>query len=164
MGKAANDGRRRILKRYLSQYYRAKERQSALRRRLEELQAELRHPGASSPPFDATPVRGRTSNGAASLVFKIGEVEERIQKQIENEVKSVTDIMDMLELLPSGSMERSILEYRHIDCYPWGEIMSCVHFSRSSCFDYYNKGLDKLLAMETVQATLSEFEARLPHA
>lgn len=164
MEKATNDEMRRILKRYLSQYYRAKERQNALRRRLKELQMELRHPGASSPPFDTTPIRGKTSSGAASLVFKISEVEDRIQKQIEIEVKSVTDIMDMLEFLPSGSLERNILEYRHIDCYPWGEIMNCVHLSRSPCFEYYNKGLDNLLAMEAVQDTLSEFEARLPNA
>lgn len=152
---------RRILKRFLSQYYRAKDKQAVLRARLASLQAELRHPGVSVPPQDGIPVKGGVSNGAASLTFKIADIEERIQRQIEIEARSIIDIMDVIEFLPADTIERDILEYRHIDCKPWDKIMDCVHLTRSPCFEYYNKALDKLLTYKKVRVTLSEFEARL---
>ena len=142
---------RRLLRRYLSQYYRAKEKQAALRRRLAELQAELKNPGVNSHPLDGTYTKGgRTSSGAASLVIKIGV-----------QTRSVSDIMDVLDFLPAESTERDILEYRHIDCKPWNEIMDLVHLTRSPCFEHYNKGLDKLLTYKKVRATLEAYEERL---
>lgn len=153
---------RRLLRRYLSQYYRAKEKQAALRKRLAELKADLNDPGVNSPPLDSAPVRqGRHSDGAATLTFKIGEIEDRIQRQIEVQTKSVIDIMDVLDFLPAESTERDILEYRHIDCKSWSEIMNLVHLTRSPCFEHYNKGLDKLLTFKKVRATLSAYEDRL---
>ncbi len=153
---------RRLLRRYLSQYYRAKEKQAALRRRLAELQAELKNPGVNSRPLDGTYTKGgRTSSGAASLVIKIGDIEDRIQRQIEVQTRSVSDIMDVLDFLPAESTERDILEYRHIDCKPWNEIMDLVHLTRSPCFEHYNKGLDKLLTYKKVRATLEAYEERL---
>lgn len=155
---------RRLLKRYLSQYFRAKEKQAALRKRLAELQAELQHPGVRTPSLDKTPAKGQTSNGAASLIYKIGDIEDRIQRQIEVEAKSVNDIMDILDFLPPESTERDILEYRHIDCKSWDEIMDLVHLTRSPCFEYYNKGLDKLLTYKKVRVTLESFEERMNRA
>lgn len=153
---------RRLLRRYLSQYYRAKEKQAALRKRLKELQDELNHPGVNTPPLDSAPRKdGRTSNGAASLIFKIGDIEDRIQRQIEVEARSVNDIMDILDFLPAESTERDILEYRHIDCKSWNEICDLIHLTRSPCFEHYNKGLDKLLTYKKVRATLEAYEARL---
>ena len=153
---------RRLLRRYLSQYFRAKEKQEALRTRLAELKAELNDPGVKTPPLGSAPVkRGKHSDGAASLIFKIGDIEDRIQKQIEVQIKSVSDIMDVLDFLPAESTERDILEYRHIDCKGWNEICDLVHLTRSPCFEHYNKGLDKLLTYKKVRATLEAYEARL---
>lgn len=161
METATSNEDRRILKRYLSQYYRAKEKQAALRHRLEELQAELRHPGVNTPPLDGIPTRSKRNDGAAALIFKIGDIEERIQRQIDIEARSVAEIMNVLEFLPRESTERDILEYRHIDCKPWNEIMDLVHLTRSPCFEHYNKGLDKLLTYKKVRATLEAYETRL---
>lgn len=152
---------RRLLKRYLSQYYRAKEKQAALRSRLDELQSELRHPGVSTPPLDGIPVKSKHHDGAIALIFKIDDIEERIQRQIDIEVRSVAEIMDVLDFLPRESTERDILEYRHIDCKPWTEIQRLVHLTRSPCFEYYNRGLDKLLEFKKVRATLAAFDAKL---
>lgn len=153
---------RYLLRRYLSQYYRAKEKQAALRKRLKELQDELIHPSVSAPSLDSAPRKGgRTSNGAAALIFKIGDIEDRIQRQIEVEARSVNDIMDILDFLPAESTERDILEYRHIDCKSWNEICDLIHLTRSPCFEHYNKGLDKLLTYKKVRAMLEAYEAHL---
>lgn len=152
---------RQLLKRFLSQYYRAKDRQATLRARLASLQAELRHPGVKVPPPDGVPSKTGVSNGAASLTLKIADIEDRIQKQIEIEARSVIAIMDVIEFLPADTIERDILEFRHIDCKPWDKIMDCVHLSRSPCFEYYNKALDKLLTYKKVRRILSDYKERL---
>lgn len=149
------------LKRYLSQYYLAKERQSILRQRLADLQAELRHPSVQVQPVTGTRNKGRRpGGGAATLTLKIGDIEDRIQQQMEIEARSVTEIMDALDLLPPGSLERDILEYRHIDCKSWEEIQQLVHLTRSPCFEYYNRGLGMLLTYKKVRTALADFEAR----
>lgn len=152
---------RQLLKRFLSQYYRAKDRQATLRARLASLQAELKYPGVKVPPLDGIPGKTGVSSGAASLTLKIADIEDRIQKQTEIEAKSVIAIMDVIEFLPADTIERDILEFRHIDCKPWDKIMDCVHLSRSPCFEYYNKALDKLLTYKKVRRILSDYKARL---
>lgn len=152
---------RRILKRYLSQYYRAKDKQAVLRKRLEHLQAELRQPGVRYTPPKGIPFKPKPCIEAASLTIKISDIEDRIQQQANTEAQSIIDIMDMIEFLPADTLERDILEYRHIDCKSWNDIMKCVHLTRSPCFEYYNRALDKLLEYKKVRVTLSEWEARI---
>ncbi len=114
------------LKAYLSRYFRAKEKQTLLQKRLRRLQTEL--PSA--------------------------EIQNRIQQQANLERACMLEIMDVLDLLPPESMERTILELRHLDCKSWKEIHRSVYLTRSPCFIYYNKGLDKLLAMPEVRKKL----------
>ena len=142
------DGERgkRLLKRYLSQFYRAKKKQEDLRERAESLRAELRSCGGGE---------------LAAIAPILGDIEDRILRQTEAEAASVVGIMDILEFLPADSTERDILEYRHIDCRNWGDIMDQVHLSKSPTFDRYNKGLEKLLTFPKVVATLEAYEARL---
>ena len=156
------DENRRLLKRYLSQYYRATEKQGTLKRRLADLQAELRNPGISASTFTAQRrKKGKPSDGAAALTLKISEIENRIMQQLLTEAQSVGDIMDILDLLPPDSTEKEVLELRHIDSKSWTQIQRIAHLSRSPCFEYYNKGLDKLLAMDRVKIMLGNFKAKL---
>lgn len=136
MENAIQADERRLLKRYLARYFRAKEKQAVLQDRLGRLRSELGGPS------------GKEATGTVS------EIEARIQRQTALEEKSILEIMDVLDLLPSDSTERSILELRHIDCKPWREIHRAVHLTRSPCFDYYNRGLDQLLAMREVRLAL----------
>lgn len=161
MDTSTQNENRTLLKRFLSQYYRAKDKQAILRKRLAALQAELRHPGVRIPPTDGMPTQTGNSSGAASLTFKIADIEDRIEKQIEAEARSIIAIMDVIEFLPADTIERDILEARHIDCKPWDKVMECVHLSRSPCFENYNKALNKLLKYKKVRAILSEYKARL---
>ncbi len=132
----SRNSERRSLKKYLTRYFRAKEKRVILQERLRKLQRELQKQGGL----------------CASL--SLSEIESRIQGQTDAMRKCTLEIMDVLELLPEESMERTILELRHIDCRPWEEICNTIYFSRSQCFRYYNKGLDALLAIDKVRRIL----------
>lgn len=152
---------RRLLKRYLSRYYKVKEKRKILERRLQVLQAELRYPELTPPSSSSILFPKKKDNGDILLAFQIGDIEDRIRIQIEMQRKSIIEIMDIIDFLPIESTERDILEHRHIDCKSWSDICKLVHLTRSPCFEHYNKALDKLLTFKKVRATLEEFENRL---
>lgn len=118
---------RRVLKKYLTRFFRAKEKQKTLQQRAAAIRADL---------------------GEASAL------EARVQAQARAAERSALEIMDILDLLPEDATERTILELRHLDCKPWQEINRAVYLTASPCFEYYNRGLDTLLSMEQVRKTL----------
>lgn len=132
--------RRRILRRYLQQYFRAKERKSILKKREKAILLEL---GGESCGVDVSE--------------KITEIKARIQSQTEVEASAVISVMDMINFLPIGSTERNILELRHIDFKSWAEIQRTLHLTRSPCYDYYNRGLDAILTNHTAIQALEKF-------
>ncbi len=155
------DADRYILKRYLSQYYRSRQRKRILETRLREIRAEIKHPSISASSNNGLPSGSHISSGAAALTFREAEIEDRIQRQREAEATAILNIMDMLDCLPPDSMEKNILELRHIDCMPWNAITRAVHLTRSPCNEYYNKGLDKLLTFKKVRDILADFDAKI---
>lgn len=81
----------------------------------------------------------------------VQRIESKIQQQTEAAENSVLEIM---ELLPVESTERTILELRHIDCKTWEKIYQAAYLTRTPCFRYYNRGLDTLLGMNEVRRKL----------
>ena len=139
---------REVVKRYLQQYHAAKQKKRILEERRRTLSAELRGP-STAPAFRAMPsAKPVHPDGAGALVFRIADVEERIEAQQAEMAKAVQNVMDLIDLLPIGSMERTVVEMRHIDSRKWERIASEVHMSRSRVIDYYNAALDALAANE----------------
>ena len=139
MAKAGNTkqaNERRILRKYLARYYRARDKKSILQGRLKALRTDLQNKGGFMPPVS------------------VQEIELKIQRQQETAEKSVLEIIEILELLPAESTERIILELRHIDCKTWDEISRTVYLTRTPCAKYYNRGLDALLGMSEVRHIL----------
>lgn len=118
MGRKATGGKlgREDVKRFLQQYQMAKQEKRILEER----------------------------RRALSYVLEITEVEERIAKQQAEMANAIQNVMDLIELLPAGSMERTVVALRHIDSEAWEEIAKNVHMSRSRVIDYYNAALDAL--------------------
>ena len=136
------------MKRYLQQYHAAKQKKRILEERRRTLSAELRGP-STAPAFRAMPsAKPVHPDGAGTLVFQIADVEERIEAQQSEMAKAVQNVMDLIDLLPIGSMERTVVEMRHVDSRKWERIASEVHMSRSRVIDYYNAALDTLAANE----------------
>lgn len=136
MANVTRNDERRILRKYLTRYYRAKDQKSILEGRLKALKADPSKQGGFTPPSS------------------VREIEAKISRQMEAADKSVLEIIGLLERLPAESTERIILELRHIDCMTWAEICRTVYMTRTPCTKYYNRGLDALLAMNDVRAIL----------
>lgn len=124
---AANE--RRILKKFLQRYYRAKKQQETLQERLQRMRLEFR-------------------DGEAS------EIEARLKEQKKEAQKYTLQIMEILDFLPQGSTERTIMELRHIDCKTWTQVQRAVFLTPSPCYERYNKGLDALLKITKVRTMI----------
>lgn len=151
---------REAVKRYLQQYHASKQKKRILEERRRTLSAELRGP-STAPAFRATPsAKPVHPDGAGALVFQIADVEERIEAQQSEMAKAVQNVMDLIDLLPIGSMERTVVEMRHIDSKTWEQIAREVYLSRSAVFNYYNTALDGLARNEQSGKLLGDFKAR----
>ena len=63
-------------------------------------------------------------------------------------------VLDVIDLLPDGSIGRDIIEMRHLNDMDWKEIIGAVGLSRASCLRYYAVALDDLLGNERVRELL----------
>ena len=151
---------REAVKGYLQKYHDAKAKKQILEERHRTLSADLRDPAVGST-FKTMPASKRQAreSGAVSLVYRIAEVEDRISQQRDAMAKAVLQVMDMIDILPPNSMERTVVEMRHIDCKPWEKIAQTVHMSRSRVFDYYNAALDTLLECARTRKLVGEYMA-----
>ena len=151
-----------LLKKYLGQFYRCRNRKKQLEVRLKDISDELNSPiggvGYSPTPRSVT---NKVGTGSASIVFKMADIEERIIDQKDVMAKTMIKVMDVIEFLPVDSTERMILEYRYIDCLGWDRITKEASFSRTTCNDYFKAGLDKLLLFKKVQKVLSDYSKEL---
>ena len=151
---------RETVKCYLQQYRAAKQKKRILEERYRILAAELRWPSVTSALRTMPTARPVHPDGAGALVLRIAEVEERIQAQQVETARAVQNVMDLIDLLPLGSVERTVVEMRHIDDRKWEWIAREIHMSRSRVSDYYNAALDNLAAHEKSGEVMGLSEAQ----
>jgi hypothetical protein len=149
---------REAVKEYLQQYHVARKKKRILEERRHTLAEELRSPATGSA-FRATPApRHANVDGPVSVVFRIAEVEERIEDQREEMAKAVLHVMDLIDLLPPNSMERTVVEMRHIDCKKWDQIAREVFKPVKPVFNYYNAALDQLMKYKRANKLVGDFD------
>ncbi len=148
-----------LLKEYLNQYYTCRMKRTQLEKRLKSIQEEINTPIGG---YEYSPVNYGGTNkvgvGAASFVYRMSEIETRIENQKRRAEKSLLRVLDIMDFLEENSPERMILELRFIDCNNWRSIEKAMHMSRRACFNYQNKALDKLLGFKKVRAILNDYE------
>lgn len=150
---------RNVLKAELNQYYRAKRRREAIRERLMRLRADMLAAGGGSG-YDAPRVQSSGKGSAAEILTeRVAATEEKLRRQMIAEMEAMQAVIGMLELLPKGSLEREILEYRHLDCKSWVEIQQKISLSEPSCFRHYSRGLDILLGFTQIREKIG-FESK----
>jgi len=146
-----------LLKTYLNQYYVGRIKRAQLERRLKSIQEEMATPIGG---YEYSPVNYGGTNkvgpGAASFVYRMSEIETRIENQKNRVEKALLKVMDIMDFLEENSTERIVLELRFIDCKSWAVIEKEMHLSRRALFDYQNRALEKLLEFKKVRAILKE--------
>lgn len=146
-----------LLKQYLGQYYYAKMKKKQLEARLRTFRENML--GTKGMQYSPVP-RSQTNSvgdGPATQVIRAMEIEDRIESQKAEMAKTMLNVMKIMDFLPTDSTERTILEYRHIDCLSWKQVCKESHMTRTPCNKYYNAGIDKLLTYKKVQSILQEF-------
>ena len=96
----------------------------------------------------------------ASFVYRMSEIETRIEEQKSRAENALLKVMDIMDFLEKSSMERMVLELRFIDCKSWASIEKEMHSSRRSCFDCQNRALEMLLSFKKVRNVLQEYQGR----
>lgn len=155
---ATNNEKADVLKWMLGQIYRAEKRKKQLDERLVRIAEERDAPigGVGYRPLPRS--SSGEGNGAASIILKMSDIEERIYTQKEEVEKAIVRVMDILDYLPQDSLEREICELRHIDMKPWKDIQESIPMSRSQCNKRYNKAIEMLLNKGRIERMIEENE------
>lgn len=145
------------LREYLGQYYVNCIKKSHLERRLKNLRDEINHPITG---YEYSPINyggtNKVSDGVVSLVYRISEIETRLENQKKRTQKAFSKVMDIISLLEDDSTERMILELRFIECKDWAAVQKEVHISRRACFYYQSMALEKLIEFAEVKKILEK--------
>lgn len=144
-----------VLKWMLGQVYRAEKRKHYLDDRLARIAAERDAP-IGGQGYDPMPRSGSNGAGAASILFKLAEIEDRIYEQKAEVEKSIVRVMDILEYLPINSAERDICELRHIDMMKWSEIQDDIPMSHSQVHKIYQRAINMLLSFPRVMKMVED--------
>lgn len=146
---------RSVLEWMLGQYVRAKRRKKQLEVRLLEINAERDSP-IGGQGYDPLPRSGGNNEGAAGILMKLADIEDRIYEQKAKADKSMVNVATILNFLPEESMEREICELRHLDGHEWGEIAEGIPMSKSQCHRIHKAAMYELLEFNYVKELVTE--------
>lgn len=146
-----------ILKWMLGQVYRAEHHKKELEERLERIIAEREAP-IGSPGYDPLPRVMEPGAGAASILFKQADIEDRIYEQKAEIEKSIVRVMDIIDYIPKREVARRIFELRHLDCRNMTETAHAIPISRPQAYVIYNDAIDKLLEFPKIQKMIADSE------
>lgn len=146
---------RSVLEWMLGQYVWAKRRKKQLEVRLLEINAERDSP-IGGQGYDPLPRSGGNNEGAAGILMKLADIEDRIYEQKAKADKSMVNVATILNFLPEESMEREICELRHIDGHEWGEIAEGIPMSKSQCHRIHKAAMYELLEFNYVKELVTE--------
>lgn len=143
MTRAEYEGLKKILKMFLEQYCKKRQRKKILQNRMYNLKKEF------------------GENISLDYRIKCEEIERRIEEEQKETAIAMLKIMDVLDFLEKDSLEKEILEYKYLDSRKWIEIEKVEHLSRSRCIDYWNRGLNKLLEFKYVRQIIAKYKEEM---
>ncbi len=145
------------LNQYLYQYKDCVRTKKNLLRRREEIKAELKSP-LSAVQTEKLSSGKKKNDRSVDVLFRLDEIAERIQGQIDTAERKLNDIMSLMDFLPVDSLSRSIMENLYIDRWDWEKVCKENHISRSQAKRYWKQGLYTLLNMEKVKEIVKGFK------
>ena len=146
-----------VLKWMLGQAFRAEDHKRRLDERLKRINAERNAP-IGGIGYEPIIKRKEPGEGAASIVFQLADIEERIYKQKSELEKAIVRVMTIIEYIPITEIDREIFEMRHIDMMQWPDIEAAIPMSKSQCIRRYNATIDRLLLNPRIQKMVNSNE------
>lgn len=144
-----------VLKWLLGQIFRAEKRKRQLDERLIRINEERNAP-IGGQGYEPLPRGSSVGNGAASILFKLADIEERIYDQKAEIEKCIVRVMDILDYLPINSIGREICELRHIDMLKWRDIEDKIPMSHSQVNKNYRKAIKLLLTFPRIRQMVED--------
>lgn len=144
-----------VLRWLLGQIYRAEKRKRQLDERLMRINEERNAP-IGGQGYEPLPRDSSVGSGAASILFKLASIEERIYEQKEEIERCIVRVMDILDYLPINSIGREICELRHIDLMKWREIEEAIPMSHSQVHKNYKSAIEQLLTFPRIRQLVEE--------
>ena len=141
---------RELLRHYIAGYRVARLRLNRLKARHDALKEDMETP-LKGAKYDSMPSSGGASDGAASLIYRIADIEDRIKEQCRIMSVQCVRVMDILDFIADDSQQRLVLELRYIDGMSWYDISESICISRSSCHRAERQALDALLDFDRVR-------------
>lgn len=139
-----------LLDQYLRRYKACLKSKKRLEKRRLEILKEFENP-LCAVNYDGMPRGENTGVGSAAISYQLDEICTRLREQAERAASTLAEIMDIIDLLPENTTERSVIEQKYIDCRRWWEICEEEHLSRTPAMNYWRKGLHDLMQIEEVR-------------
>jgi hypothetical protein len=155
--KMEREDAREILKWMLGQVRRAEQHKKELMERLERINEDRKHP-IKAVGYDPMPRSAGIGDGAASILLKLADIEERIYDQRTEIENSIVQVMDIIDFIPQSDTARRIFELRHLDCLNFQDVADAIPMSKSRTYEIYNETIDKLLDFEKISQMCKENE------
>lgn len=130
------------VKSFLQVYTIGKERRQILEERRQRLISELR--AAAPGPLEAE--------------SDIAKIEDRLNDQRRNMAVLMLKVLDLVDLLPLDSLERKIVEMRHLNGMDWKGITIQLCLSPSYAMSRYSKALGMLLNQEVAREMVAAWK------
>lgn len=89
----------------------------------------------------------------------IAKIEDRLNDQRRNMAALMLKVLDLVDLLPLDSLERKIVEMRHLNGMNWKEITIQLCMSRSYAMSRYSKALGMLLSHEAAREMVAAWKS-----
>lgn len=150
---------REVLKWMLGQVRRAERHKKELTERLERINEDRKNP-IKAVGYDPMPRSAGIGDGAASILLKLADIEERIYDQRTEIENSIVQVMDIIDFIPQSETARRIFELRHLDCLNFQEVADAIPMSKSRTYEIYNETIDKLLDFEKIAKMCEENEGK----
>lgn len=144
-----------ILDQYLSRYRIMVRNKHSLERRRDEILKEFESP-LSAVNYDGMPRGNSIGSGSAAISYRLDEIDTQITDQAARAAETLIEMIDIIDLLPEHSVERSIIEHKYIDRMRWWQICTEINMSRTPATNHWKKGLNYLLQFEKVAMIIKE--------
>lgn len=149
-----------LLRRYLDRYRNMLLRRTHLIVKLNDIKEDF-----NTSAFHAISQNGGGGGGGRSTVpiyiLQVGEIEERIQEQIENAAEALEEIEYIIDLLPEGSIEQSVLSMKYVSRMNELDICDMIPCSRMSYYRFTRRGIERLLEMENVRSIIADYRKKI---